>query len=289
MIACVLALVAWQVSTLAEDKAKMQQQVTQMIDKAKEAINKKLGIPPEKQEQMLQKQQQGGSGQTATTAASLISTFVNGVLLIVYLFFLLYSRAHLKKFILKLPPEEEKEHTEKVVTDITNVSQQYLVGLTKMIACLWVMYGIGFSIIGVKNALFFAFLCGLLEIVPFVGNLTGTSLTLLMAITQGGGGGMVIGILITYGVVQFIQGNVIEPFLVGNEVNVNPLATIVVIVIAESIWGVAGMMLGIPLLAITKIICENIRGLEPYAYLIGQEKKAGKRGIKGWSSKITGK
>ncbi len=293
LFAGIVGLLSWQVSNVAEDKAKMEQQVKQMIEKVQGTINNKIGVPPEKQKEMLQKQQQSaGSGQTSKGLASFTSTLVNSILLVVYLFFLLFQRAHLKKFILKLPAPEQREHTEKVVNDITKVSQQYLTGLAKMIACLWVMYGIGFSIVGVKNALFFAFLCGLLEIIPFVGNITGTSLTLLMALTQGGGGGMIIGILITYGIVQFVQGNIIEPFLVGNEVNVNPLATIVVIVIAESIWGIAGMMLGIPLLAITKIICENVQGLQPYAYLIGQEKKADTGGIgnkiKDWFKKLKG-
>lgn len=53
-----------------------------------------------------------------------------------------------------------------------------------MIVCLWVMYGVCFSIAGVKNAFFFAVLCGLLEIVPFVGNLAGTLLTLSMSLVQ---------------------------------------------------------------------------------------------------------
>lgn len=275
-VACVLGLIGWQVSDLSQDKAKMQQQVQKMMTQVQQTISTKIGIPPQKLQQMVQ---QSGSGSQAKSASMVMRIVVDSILVVVYLFFFLFSRAHLKKFILKLPPEEEKKHTENVVNDITRIAQQYLTGLAKMIGCLWVMYGIGFTIVGVKSALFFAFLCGLLEIIPFIGNLTGTAITLLMAITQGGGSGMIIGILITYALVQFIQGNVIEPFLVGNEVNVNPLATIIVIVVAEAIWGIPGMMLGIPLLAITKIICENVKGLQPIAYLIGQEKKANTGGL----------
>jgi predicted PurR-regulated permease PerM len=54
-----------------------------------------------------------------------------------------------------------------------------------MIVLLWVMYGIGFTIAGVKNAFFFAIICGILEIIPFVGNLAGTALTLAMSLVQG--------------------------------------------------------------------------------------------------------
>ncbi len=142
-----------------------------------------------------------------------------------------------------------------------------------MIVCLWIMYGIGFSIVGVKHAIFFAILCGLLEIVPFVGNLLGNLLTLLMAISQGGGTNMIIGILVTYAVVQFIQSYILEPLVVGAEVNINPLFTILVLVAGELIWGIPGMVLSIPLLGMAKIVFDNVESLKPFGELIGEEQK----------------
>ena len=143
-----------------------------------------------------------------------------------------------------------------------------------MIVCLWVMYGIGFTIVGVKNAIFFAILCGILEIVPFVGNLTGNAITILFSIAQGGGTDMIIGILISYALIQFIQTYILEPLVVGRGVSINPLFTIAGIVGMELIWGIPGMVLAIPLLGITKIICDHIEPLKPYGFLIGQEKQS---------------
>ena len=134
------------------------------------------------------------------------------------------------------------------------------------------MYSIGFTIVGLKNAFFFAVLCGIFEIVPFVGNLTGNILAALMALTQGGGMPMVIGILITYGIVQFLQTYILEPLVVGTEVNINPLFTIMGLVVGELIWGIPGLVLAIPLLGITKIVCDHIPDLKPYGFLIGREK-----------------
>src|SRR5688500_20374019 len=96
-----------------------------------------------------------------------------------------------------------------------------------MIVVLWIMYGIGFSVAGVKNELFFAILCGLLEIVPFVGNITGTALTIIASMATGGGSNVIIGILIVYGLVQFIQTYILEPLVVGEEISINPLFTII--------------------------------------------------------------
>ncbi len=158
---------------------------------------------------------------------------------------------------------------EKVIDSVGHVSQQYLLGLSKMIVCLWVMYGVGFSLLGVKNALFFAFLCGLLEIVPFIGNLTGTTITVLVAGVHGGSFLMLAGIIGTYAVIQFIQGWVLEPLIVGSEVKINPLFTIIALVIGGLLWGLPGIFLAIPLMAMLKIVCDHIEPLKPYGFLIG--------------------
>lgn len=157
--------------------------------------------------------------------------------------------------------------------DIRLVSQKYLTGLALMIACLWVMYGIGFTIVGVENAFFFAILCGLLEIVPFVGNLTGVALTLLMSLAQGGSTNLLLGILAVYAVVQFTQSYLLEPLVVGREISINPVFTIVGIVGGELLWGIPGMVLALPLLGIIKIICDHIEPLKPFGTLIGEERK----------------
>ncbi len=272
----IIALLSWQMSDIAQDADQMQAHLKENIAKITQSINDKFGISATKQKEFIQKQQSEGSG-----GGKLMMGFVSGlsgiivdfVLMLVYLFLLLYFRSHLKTFALKLVDEDQKANAQKVIYESSLVAQKYLSGLGAMIVMLWVMYGIGFSIVGVKSALFFAVLCGLLEIVPFVGNVIGTSLTLLMVLTQGGSSGMIIGVLITYGIVQFVQTYILEPLVVGAEVNINPLFTIMVLVVGELIWGLPGMILAIPLLGIVKIVCDNVEGLKPYGYLIGKEKK----------------
>jgi predicted PurR-regulated permease PerM len=126
--------------------------------------------------------------------------------------------------------------------------------------------------VGLKHAILFAILCGLFEIVPFVGNFTGNLLAVLMAVTQGGGSEMVIGIIITYAIIQFLQTYLLEPLVVGGEVNLNPLFTIIALVVGQLVWGIAGLVLALPLLGMVKIICDHIPSLQPYGYLMGREK-----------------
>ncbi|MCC8408230.1 AI-2E family transporter [Mucilaginibacter sp. UR6-1] len=216
---------------------------------------------------MLKKQGTSGAGSAASYvagfAATLLSSLTTTILLLIYVFLLINSRAHFKKFILKLVKPEDQANTKEIISQTTEVAQNYVSELAKMIVCLWIMYSIGFSVVGVNNAIFFAILCGMLEIIPFVGNITGTGLTVLMDLAQGGGSGMVIGVLITYGLVQFIQSYILQPLVVGKDVDVNPLFTIMVLVLGEAVWDVGGMVLAIPVLGMVKIVCDHIEPLKP--------------------------
>jgi predicted PurR-regulated permease PerM len=291
-LACVLILVIvivglasllyWQISGLAEDLTQMEQKIRQTIQQLRQFVSSTLGISQQQQQQLIQKQQQsGGSGQMAQVVGGIMSAltgfFVNLILVLVYTFLLLFLRSHLKKFILAKFPSTPERDTEAILRDGTNVARKYVSGLAMMIAMLWVLYAIGFSVAGVKNAIFFAVLCGLLEIVPFIGNITGTGLTLIMGITQGGGSGVIIGILITYALVQFIQTYILEPLIVGSELKINPLCTILGLVAGELIWGIPGLVVVLPVLGILKVVFDRIEPLKQYGMLMGEEKKPPKK------------
>ncbi len=268
----IILLLSLQLGSLAENLDGMEKRMVGMLESIKSWINETIGIKKAEQQKAIDQGTKGKSGgMLLAFAAGLMGILVNTVLVLVYMFLFLAMRGHIKKFILKLVPKKENADTSDVIHQTGKVSQKYLSGLAAMIGVLWIMYGIGFSIVGVKGALFFAVLCGLLEIVPFIGNLTGTSLTVLAVLAQGGNSKMVLGVLITYMLVQFIQTYILEPIIVGEQVNINPLFTIMAIVLGELVWGVAGMILAVPLLGMAKIICDSYPNLQPYGFLIGPE------------------
>lgn len=293
LLSGVLFFVGWQMSDIASNTSKLQQTISEKYEQAKELVSQKLGITVAKQEQLIEEQQKSSSGKMGSTVTGImsgISSFLTDTLLVfVYIFLFIYLRSRLKGFIIRLVPLKDRPNALNILDSTQKITVKYLSGLFLMIVCLWVMYGIGFSLLGVQNAIFFAILCGLLEIVPFVGNLTGTALTIAMSMVQGGGMNMVLGILVVYGLVQFIQTYLLEPMIVGAEVSINPLFTIVGLVAGEMIWGIPGMILAIPLLGITKIVFEHIEPLKPFAYLIGSDDKKGEGGImntvKSWFGK----
>jgi predicted PurR-regulated permease PerM len=273
IIVGIVSLISWQVTDLATEVTDIENKVKKMLVKMEHYISGNFGIPVKQQEEFLEDQAENNSQILSNIGPAVLGFVVDFILVLVYIFLFMYYRTRIKKFILQLVPVQQQENTRIIIRDIQKVSQQYLTGLGLMIICLWVMYSIGFSIVGVKFAILFAIVCGLLEIVPFIGNLTGNLLTILMVIIQGGSIGMVIGVLITYATVQFLQTYILEPLVVGAEVNINPLFTIIILVLGELIWGIPGMVLAIPLLGIVKIICDHIDALKPYGYLVGSDRK----------------
>ena len=270
ILAGIAYLLIWQINSLVQDFTLIKQRTYELITYLQQYIFDHLGISAEKQSKIMEGEQPSISNIVQMALGSLAYVITNLVLILVYLFCLLYYRNHVKTFILGITPMDERDEMEQVIFSATHVSQQYLVGLTKMIVCLWVMYGIGFSILGVKNALFFAILCGLLEIIPYIGNITGTSITVFVAAVQGAKVPLLLGIAATYGIIQFIQGWLLEPIIVGPQVRINPFSTIIALVMGEWIWGISGIFLAIPLIAMFKIVCDHIDALKPYGLLIGE-------------------
>ncbi len=294
IISGLIALLSWQMSNVAEDLSQVKTVASERLEQLQQYLHQKMGISMEQQDKMMEQgQSSGGAGagkMAATIVGGLLGGLVTFILAVVYIFMFLYYRAHFKKFLLQLVPKAKEAETTKIIGEATNVAQKYIGGLGMMIVMLWVLYGIGFSIVGVENAIFFAILCGVLEIVPYVGNLTGTGITLLMVVAQGGDMSLLLGVLVTYGLVQFFQNNVLTPLIVGSEVNINPVFTIVALLSGELIWGIPGMILGIPLLGIFKIICDHVEPMKPIGFLLGPAGPKSKKGgladkIKGWFKK----
>lgn len=291
VVALVGYIVSTQVANIASNSDKIQTNIQAKLQQVQDFISQKIGIPRQKQQEMI-KEQEGSMGNLSSLLsglfASLGSLLTKFVILVVYMFLFLFYREHFSEFILRVVPAKDKTSARTIIHDVQKVAQNYLTGLAMMIGCLWVMYGIGFSIIGVKSALFYAMLCGLLEIVPFVGNLTGVSITVVMTLAQGGDLKLVIAVIITYGIVQLLQSYILEPLVVGKSISIHPVFTIVGLVGAEILWGIPGMALALPLLGVTKIICDKIEPLKPYGFLIGEE-RSGKPGVlEKLKKKITG-
>lgn len=270
IVLALILILGYKLSELVIDLELIKKQSIEAGTTIQKYILKNLNITINDQFLILKNEQPSYSNIIQIVLGSVMYVVTTIILVLVYFVFLLYHRNHIKNFLMKITIPNQREEMQQIIFSATRISQQYLLGLAKMIFLLWIMYGIGFSAIGVKNAIFFAVLCGLFEIVPYVGNITGTTLTVLFSAVHGGNPTLLIGIIVTYGIVQLIQGWILEPLILGPQVKINPLFTIIVLVIGQLFWGIPGVILAIPLTAMLKIICDHIEPLKPYGFLIGE-------------------
>ena len=270
-----VALLALHLQELMEQSQDLKSKVQDQVNQLRMWVSETFGMSLAEQKEAVESRQADGKTGDAVMAVigGMATVVLNTILVIVYTFLLLFYRDNIANFILRLAPTEKQERVEKIMAKSTQVSRLYLRGLFYMVACLWVMYGVGFSILGVEGALFFALLCGSLEIIPFVGNLVGNTVVVLAVLAQGGDSSMVLGVIGIYMVVQLTQTYILEPVVVGHRVSINALFTILGLIVGELIWGIAGLALAIPALGIVKIICDHVPEWKPFGELLDTKRR----------------
>lgn len=273
-------LLSTQVASFTEDIPQIEKRINEQVRSVQMFVQEKFGISPQEQKKAVKNGSSGGNigGIVVNFLNSFTGIMASSLLVLVYMFLLLYYRSRFPKFVLKVVQEDEKEQTRQIINESSQVAQQYLLGRGILIIILATLYSIGLTVIGLDNAIFLSVITALLSIIPYVGNVIGFAILMLMALAQGGGAWMYINVFIIFAIVQFVESYILEPLIVGAEVDIHPFFTVVIIIVGEQIWGVPGMILAIPMLGIVKIIFSHIDSLEPYAYLIGdtRDKKNGK-------------
>ena len=197
-------------------------------------------------------------------------TLITVGLIIIYMFFFMLYRDKFKEFLFKITPDTGSVDRDKIILEVSEVTQQYIAGLGIVILILAILNSVGLLIIGIEQAIFFGILAALLNLIPYIGSAIGGILPFIMALLTKDSMWYAIAVAGVMIFNQFIENNLLTPNIVGSKVKVNPLAAILAILIGGMVWGVAGMILFIPLVGILKVIFDNIPSMQPYALLIGE-------------------
>ncbi|PHI21065.1 hypothetical protein CEQ90_05135 [Lewinellaceae bacterium SD302] len=204
-----------------------------------------------------------------TKTLGILGTFA---LMLVYVVLLLSQKERLREFVLRRAPDEQRGLTHQTLNESRDVAQKYLRGRLILIAILTVLYSIGFMIVGLDYAIVIAVLAATLSIIPYIGNIIGGLIALALSLTgDGGSSTQVIGIIVTISVAQTLESYILTPLIVGKEVSINPLTTIIAVVGFNILWGPVGAIVAIPIIAMFRIVCSHVDGLRDYAYLLGDD------------------
>jgi predicted PurR-regulated permease PerM len=198
-----------------------------------------------------------------TGTTSFLTTYF---LVFIYIFFILRYRRRFLKFLIKLFPKKLKEEIKRTSNQLTEVVSQYLVGKLLLMGALTVAYSIGLGISGVENFILISIIAALLTLIPYIGNMVGFGLAFIFGYLVSGDISVLLGIVITFVVSQFLESYVLQPYVIGDRVNLHPFLVVLMVVFWGSIWGISGMILAVPLTAIFTTIMLHI----PKIKIIGQ-------------------
>ena len=212
-----------------------------------------------------------GGKRITSALGSTLGIMGDFLLMLVYIVLILSQKERLREFVLRRVPSSRRAEAEQAISESADVAQNYLKGRLILIGILSVLYGIGFSIVGLDYAILIAVLVAVLSIIPYLGNIIGGVLAIAIAVASGGGGDMILGILGTMALAQTLESYILTPLIVGDEVDINPLTTVVAVIAFTVLWGPVGAIVAIPLVAILRVVFKHIDGMKDYAYLLGQD------------------
>ncbi|GEO47266.1 AI-2E family transporter [Companilactobacillus kimchii] len=194
--------------------------------------------------------------QTVNNISSAVSVLTNVVVIIMtapfILFFMLKDDRKFKESIVKVMPNRIKKSVGDMLSEISQSLSSYITGQLTVAFWVAVMFFVGYLIIGQRYALVLGIVAGILNLIPYIGSTLALVPSLVIAAFIAPS--MVLKVLIVFVVEQTVETRVISPIIVGNKMQMHPVTTILVLLVSAGMYGLVGMVAGIPIFAILKII-----------------------------------
>jgi len=211
-----------------------------------------------------------------TSGASIAQTLwsVGNAIMIIfliplYVFLIMFYQPLILDFIHKLFKENHQSEVSEIVKQTKTVVQGYLVGLVIESVIVAVLDASALLIIGIEYAILLGIIGALLNLVPYIGGLVAVALPMMIALVTKSSAWYAVYVLAAYYFIQLVDNNYIIPKIVASKVKINALFSVIVVIAGNALWGIPGMFLSIPLLAIAKLIFDHVEPLKPLGALLG--------------------
>jgi predicted PurR-regulated permease PerM len=273
VIAAISMLIISQISRFSETWPMLVDKFTVLLNQSINDISGYLDINPKSIYEWIKKAESevinsstAAIGQTLVIIGGLVA-----VLLLVptYVFLILYYQPLLIDFIHRLFGTSLQSKVTEIVTQTKTVIQQYLVGLFIEAIIVATLDTTALLILGIDYAILLGIIAALLNVIPYIGGLVAVALPMMVAVATKTTAWYALYVLGLYYIIQLFDNNFIVPYIVASKVKINALFSIIVVLVGNAIWGIPGMFISIPLLAIVKLILDRIDPLKPWGFLLG--------------------
>jgi predicted PurR-regulated permease PerM len=190
------------------------------------------------------------------SGSSVITGFVNSVLIIFVMFYLLIDWTHFFGLVKTLVPLRAQDTITHLAMHTDGLLSQYLRGMIIVISIMSVFYSIALSVIGIKGAVALGVFTALMIVIPYIGITLGFSLAVISAILQFGIGPQLVGVLIVFGIGQLLEGFFLTPRLVGERIGLHPVAVLFALLLFGNLFGFFGVLLALPISAVSLVLVQ---------------------------------
>lgn len=270
-------LISLQIGNFTSEAPKLIQRSNEIFNKIQKLADENFNIDrqrliTEARNYLNRALQDSGTILTSTLLAT-TNTLSTIALLPLYIFFFLLYRDFFRSFFYKVFSDTRHSAIDAVFGRIYDVIKDYVVGLVLVIGVVGVLNTVGLLILGVEFAVFFGFLGAFLILIPYIGIAIGSVLPALYTLVTHDNPLTAAGVVGVFLFVQLLEGNFITPYIVGSKVSINPLASIIALLLWGQLWGLPGLILALPMTAILKVVFDSVDALKPYGFLIGEAEK----------------
>jgi predicted PurR-regulated permease PerM len=260
-----------QVFSFLDDFEKVQGRLDALFSSLQQWVRREFGITIAAQDEYIQ-----STGRRIDPTRIVGRTFVSvtGILpyfifLPTYTFLMLFYKDLIKKFLVAAFNINSEDKVREILSESRSVSHQYITGLLIEMVIVFALNSVGFLILGIQYAFFLALVGALLNLVPYIGMLIANIFCMSITFVFSENIYDVVWVGVILAIVQFIDNNFLMPWIVGSKVKINALVTLLAVLTGGTMWGISGMFLSIPALAVLKVIFDRVEGLKPYGLILG--------------------
>lgn len=277
VISGLIWFIVHQVIVIGHNGTDLQDRFITVFNTIQHWVTIKFGVEPGDLTQKfkeLSNKALSNAGTYLTAAFGSVGGILAGLIIVpLFSFFLLYYRDFFREFFFHAFKSTPQAKVHETLNKIYTVVQSYLLGLVTVMAIVAILNTIGLMILGVEYAWFFGTLASLLMLLPYIGIAIGSILPALFALATRDSYWYAIGVVAWFQVVQFLEGNLITPNIVGGKVSINPLMAVIAILLGGMLFGLAGLILALPLTAVIKVLFDAIPSMKAFGFLIGEPEK----------------
>jgi predicted PurR-regulated permease PerM len=281
IVSCLIFLFSSQLMDFTENLPELKNKAKEKLHIILKFIESVTAIPYKEQKEWISEMNEIISVRTwiQDILFTITTLFLNLGLIIIYVFCFLYYRKKFVSLFVSLFSKGNTEKAKEAMLKIRKLSSHYFSGVITVMVILGTMHSIGLLLLGIEHAIFLGYLASMFSLVPVVGTMIGSVIPFLIALLTKESIWYSIGVAIVFSFNLFFESQILTPLIVGSHIKINPMAVIIAIVIGGFIWGIAGMVLFVPMLGMLNIASDNIESLYPVKVFLSENNKKATLGI----------